>query len=75
MATSGKSLGIFIFVQGQGKVREFCKMVREILNTKKVMEKLGNFLILAQNCLVLQIFYPFGVIENLVIFFSLASLA
>ena len=50
-------------------------MVREILNTKKVMEKLGNFLILAQNCLVLQTFYPFGVIENLVIFFSLASLA
>ena len=26
-------------------------MVREILNTKKVKEKSGNFLILVQNCL------------------------
>ena len=46
---------------GQGKVREiwfffkvrekseFRKLVREILNTKKVREKSGNFKILAQN--------------------------
>ena len=25
-----------MFLQGQEKVREFCKLVREILNTKKV---------------------------------------
>ena len=35
---SGKSQGNLIFLQGQGKVREFCKLVREILNTKKVRE-------------------------------------
>ena len=46
---SGKSQGNSIFLQGQGKVREFCKLVREILNTKKVREKSGNFIILAQN--------------------------
>ena len=46
---SGKSQGNLIFLQGQGKVREFCKLVREILNTKKVREKSGNFIILAQN--------------------------
>ena len=55
---SGKSQGNLIFLQGQGKVREFCKLVREILNTKKIMEilntkkvreKSGNFIILAQN--------------------------
>ena len=43
-----KSQGNFIFLQGQGKVREFCKLVREILNMKKVREKSGNFIILAQ---------------------------
>ena len=46
---SGKSQGNLIFLQGQGKVREFCKLVREIFNTKKVREKSGNFIILAQN--------------------------
>ena len=46
---SGKSPGNLIFLQGQGKVREFCKLVREILNTKKVREKSVNFIILAQN--------------------------
>ena len=46
---SGKSRGNLIFLQGQGKVREFCKLVREILNTKKVREKSGNFIILVQN--------------------------
>ena len=46
---SGKSQGNLIFLQDQGKVREFCKLVREILNTKKVREKSGNFIILAQN--------------------------
>ena len=46
---SGKSQGKLIFLQGQGKVREFYKLVREILNTKKVRQKSGNFIILAQN--------------------------
>ena len=41
--------GNLIFLQGQGKVRKFCKLVREILNTKKVREKSENFIILAQN--------------------------
>ena len=46
---SGKSQGNLIFLPGQGKVREFCRLVREILNTKKVREKSGNFIILAQS--------------------------
>ena len=41
--------GSFFFLQGQGKVEEFCKWVREILNTEKVREKSGNLIILAQN--------------------------
>ena len=49
---SGKSQGNLIFLQGQGKVREFCKLVREILNTKKVREKSGNFVILAKICVI-----------------------
>ena len=40
---SGKSQGNLIFLQGQGKVREFCKMVREIRKSSKVREKSGNF--------------------------------
>ena len=32
---SGKSQGSLIFLQGQGKVREFCKMVKEKENLKK----------------------------------------
>ena len=44
------SLGLFYRVaSGHGKVREICKLVREILNTNKVREKSGNFIILAQN--------------------------
>ena len=35
---SGKSQGNLIFLQGQGKVREFCKMVREIKKNSKVRE-------------------------------------
>ena len=35
---SGKSQGNLIFLQGRGKVREFCKMVRNILNTEKARE-------------------------------------
>ena len=35
---SGKSQGNLIFLQGQGKVREFCKMVRENRKSSKVME-------------------------------------
>ena len=45
----GKSQGNLIFLQGQGKVREFCKLVRKVLNTKKVREKSGNFIIWAKN--------------------------
>ena len=40
---SGKSQGNLIFLQGQGKVREFCKMVREIRKFLKVREKSENF--------------------------------
>ena len=47
---SGKSQGNLIFLQGPGKVMEFCEMDWEILNTKKVREKSGKFLILAQTC-------------------------
>ena len=39
---SGKSQGNLFFLQGQGKVREFCKMVREIGKSEKVREKSGN---------------------------------
>ena len=38
--------GKFVFLQGQGKVREFCKMVREIRKSSKVREKSGNFKIM-----------------------------
>ena len=38
-AHTGKS---YFFFQGQGKVREFCEMIREILNTKKVRD-IPNF--------------------------------
>ena len=38
-----------LVLQGQGKVRGFCKLVREFLNTKKVREKSGNFIIWAKN--------------------------
>ena len=50
---SWKSQGNVIFLQGRGKVREFCKLVRGILNTKKVREKSGNFIIWAKNIWVL----------------------
>ena len=42
----GKSQGNLVFLQGQGKVREFCKMVREIRKSSKVREKSGNFKIM-----------------------------
>ena len=35
-----------VFLQGVGKVREFCKMVREIKISSKVREKSGNFKIM-----------------------------
>ena len=38
-----KSQGNLFFLQGQGKVREFCKMAREIRKSLKVSEKSGNF--------------------------------
>ena len=40
---SGKCQGNLVFLQGQGKVREFCKMVREMRKSSKVREKSGNF--------------------------------
>ena len=43
---SGKSQGNLVFLQGQGKVREFCKIVREIRKSSKVREKSGNFKIM-----------------------------
>ena len=40
-----EKLGKFGF-QGQGKVREFFKMVREIRKSSKVREKSGNLIIM-----------------------------
>ena len=54
---SGKSQGNLIFLQGQGKVREFCKLVREILNIKKVLEKSWNFIIWSKNIWVVAARY------------------
>ena len=51
--------GNLIFLQGRGKVSEFCKLVREILN-KKVRKKSGNFIILAKH----MVFWPFKMFEN-----------
>ena len=44
--SSGKSQENLFFLQGQGNVREFCKMVREIRKSSKVREKSGNFKIM-----------------------------
>ena len=44
--------GNLIFLQGQGKVREFGELVREILNTRKVWEKSGNFKFWPKICVV-----------------------
>ena len=44
--TVGENQGNLFFLQGQGKVREFCKMVREIRKSSKVREKSGNFKIM-----------------------------
>ena len=49
VATGQEKSGNSIFLQDQGKVREFCKLVRENLNSEKVREKSWNFIILAQN--------------------------
>ena len=46
-------------------------MVREILNTTKVAENSGNFLILAQNCLTVTVIL--SILSELC--FSLTSLA
>ena len=73
--------GNLIFLQGQGKVREFCKLVREILNTKKVREKSGNFIILAKNMCCSRYFdylkceKKCGFFKSVFFFLSLASLA
>ena len=71
---SGTSQGNFIFLHGQGKVREFCKLVREILNTKRVREKSGNVVIFSQNMCCSWYFDNFKC-EKSFFFLSLASLA
>ena len=63
-----------IFLQGQGKVREFCKLAREILNTKKVREKSGNSIILAQNMCCSR-YFDYLKCEKKVFIFSLARFA
>ena len=71
---SEKSQGNLIFLQGQGKVREFYKLVREILNTKKVREKReksGNFIILAQNMCCSR-YFDYLKYEKVLIFFFLS---
>ena len=72
---SGKSQGTLIFLQGQGKVGEFCKLVREILNIKKVREKSGNFIIWAKNILVVADILSIFKCLKMLIFLSLALLA
>ena len=71
MATGqGKVREILFFFKVRGKVREFCKLVREILNIKKDMEKSGNFTILV----VAGILSIFKCLKMLIVF-SLALLA
>ena len=70
---SGKSQGNLIFLKGQGKVREFYKLVKEILNTKKVREKSGNLKILAQNMCCSRYFDYLKCEKSVVFFLSLAS--
>ena len=41
---SGKSQGKTKILQGQGKVREFCKRSGKILEVVKVSEKSGNYI-------------------------------
>ena len=45
---SGKSQGNLFFLQGQGIVREFCKMVREIRKSSKSGKSQG----ILKSCLV-----------------------
>ena len=71
---SGKSQGNLIFLQGQGNVREFCKLVREILNTKKVWEKSGNSIIWAKNIWVVADILSIFKCLKMLIFFLIASL-
>ena len=61
--------GNLIFLQRQGKVREFCKLVRKLLNTKKVREKSGDFKILAQN-MCFSSYFDYLKCEKSVDFFS-----
>ena len=68
---SEKSQGNLIFLQGQGKVRKFCKFVREILNIKKVREKSGNFIIWAKNIwVVVGILSIFKCLKMLIFFLT-----
>ena len=49
LATCKGTFREMTFHKGQGNVREFRTMVNVILNTKKVREMSGNFIIFAQN--------------------------
>ena len=60
---------------GQGKVREICKLVREILNTKKIGENSGNFIILAQNMYCRRYFDYLKCEKKKVLIFSPACFA
>ena len=68
---SGKSQGNLIFLQSQGKVKEFCKLVREILNIKTS----GNFIIWAKNIWVVAGILSIFKCLKMLIFFLLTSLA
>ena len=72
----GKVREILFFFKVGEKLRELCKMVKEILNTKKVMEKSWNFPIFIQNCLaVSDILSILSDPRTLSFFFSVASFA
>ena len=62
---SGKSQGNFIFLQGQGKGREFCKLVSEILITKTVKE-FHNF----GPKYVLYVFWLLEIWKKVIFFFA-----
>ena len=63
--------GNLIFLQDQGKVGEFCKLIREILNTKKVREKSGNFINWAKNIWVVAgILSTFKCLKMLIFFLA-----
>ena len=68
------SQGNFVFLQGQEKVREFSKIVEEILNTKKIREKSGNFPVFDQNCDCVRYFIHFEGLIIFLLFFRLLAI-